>query len=246
LRDAGHRVRALVRPETDISALSWSVDINRELRSTLDEADYIESTDLLQRDSYAITKADQERIVRRFAQQNTWELIVLHPGAIWGSGHLDLPNLGQRLGPLYLIIAPSATLPLSYVENCAEIFTRTATANASQTLNVVDDELVTAWYFAGEYLRRTRQAAIRVPVPYHFGLLAGHLTSAVQRTILFGSFSLPNILRPRCVEACFKPLRYSNAALRRALKWQPRFNFYQAWDHALRPSSTRPAEASHG
>lgn len=315
LRDAGHRVRALVRPATDIKLLNWSANIEvfradlcaadnlaaafdgidvlvhlaaqvrgdnqtrvsatltgterllnamavsptrrlvlassfsvydyREIRGTLDEADPIEATDLLQRDGYAIAKVNQEQMVRRFAQQHARELIVLRPGAIWGPGHLDLPNLGQRLGPLYLIIAPRATLPLSYVENCAEAFARAATAPAGQTLNVVDDEPVTAWRFAGEYLRRTRQAAIRVPVPYHLGLLAGHLVSAVQRTILLGKLPLPSILRPRRFEARFKPLRYCNAALRQALKWQPRFTFDQAWDRALRPSSPHPTEDSH-
>lgn len=315
LRDAGHRVRALVRPATDIGPLDWSSDIDvfradlcdadnladafdgidvlvhlaaqvrgddrtrisatlagterlldamaagatkrlilassfsvydhRALRGTLGETDPVESSDVHQRDSYAIAKVEQERMVRRYAQQHSRELIVLRPGIIWGPGHLDPPNLGQHLGPLYLIIAPRATLPLTYVENCAEAFAKTVTAAAGQTLNVVDDELVSAWRFAGEYLRRTGQAAIRVPVPYRFGLLAGHLASAVQRIILFGKPSLPNILRPRCFEARFKPLHYSNDAARRALGWRPRFTFDQAWDRALGPPSPRPAEASH-
>lgn len=314
LRNAGHRVRALVRPATDIRPLNWSDDIEifradlcdaddlaaafdgidllvhlaaqvggddqtrvsatltgterlltamaasatkrlvlassfsvydyHELRGTPDEADPIESAHLLQRDNYTIAKVGQENMVRRFAQQHGWELIVLRPGAIWGSGHLDLPNLGQRLGPVYFIIAPRATLPLSYVENCAGAFASAATAPADHTLNVVDDELVTAWRFAGEYLRSTKQTAIRVPVPYRLGLLATHLISVAQRTIFFGKLSLPNILRPRCFEARFKPLRYSNYALRESLKWQPRFNFHQAWDRALTPSFSSRTEGS--
>jgi UDP-glucose 4-epimerase len=311
LRNAGHRVRALVRPATSTELLNWPPDIEifradlcvaddlvaafdgidvlvhlaaqvrgndqtrvsatltaterllnamavsttkrlvlassfsvydyRELRGTLAERDPVESTDLMERDSYAIAKVDQERMVRRFAQQHSWELTVLRPGAIWGSGHLDLPNLGLRLGPFYFIIAPRATLPLSYVENCADAFTKAATAPGGQTLNVVDDELVTAWSFAGEYIRRTKQAVIRVPVPYRLGLLAGHLVGVVQRTFFRGKLPLPNILRPRCYEARFKPLRYSNHALRESLNWRPRFSFRQAWDRALR---TAPMEAS--
>ncbi len=321
LSDAGHRVRALVRPATDIKPLNWSADIEvfradlcvadnlaaafdgidvlihlaaqvhgvdqvqgddqprvsatltgterllnamansqtkrlvlassfsvynyHKLRDTLDEDDPVEDADLNQRDGYTIAKVEQEKMVRRYAQQHAWELSVLRPGAIWGPGHLDLPNLGQRLGPLYFIIAPRATLPLSYVENCAEAFAMSVTAPAELTLNVVDNESVTAWRFAGEYLRRTKQTTIRVPVPYHFGLLAGHLIRAVQRTILRGKPTLPNILRPRCFEARFKPLRYSNAALRLTLQWQQRYTLEQAWVRALLPSTPRPTDPSN-
>jgi len=313
LRDAGHRVRAVVRPSTCIKALSWPADVEvfradlcdaddlasafdgidvlihlaaqvrgndqtqvsatltaterllsamaasatrrlvlassfsvydyRKLHGTLDEADAVESDDVLQRDSYAIAKVEQENMVRRFAEPRSWELIVLRPGAIWGPGHLDLANLGQRLGALHFIIAPRATLPLSYVENCADAFALAVTAPADQTLNVVDDELVTAWRFAGEYRRRTKQTAIRVPVPYFLGLLAGQLASAARRTIFVGKPPLPNILHPRRYEARFKPLRYCNHGLREGLKWLPRFNLSQAWDRALRPSSSRAGES---
>jgi UDP-glucose 4-epimerase len=229
-----------------ILASSFSVYDYGKLCGTLDETSpIIIAADLHQCDSYAIAKIDQEQMVRRIAQQYAWELNVLRPGFIWGPGHLDLPSLGRRLGPLYLIIGPRATLPLSYVENCAEAFAKAATAPAGQTLNVLDDESVTTWRFAGEYLRRTRQAAIRVPVPYSFGLLAGHLISAMQRTIFLGKLSFLNILRLHSFEVRFKPLHYSNAALRQTLKWHPRFTFGQAWGRATRPSSSRPAEILH-
>lgn len=224
-----------------VLASSFSVYDYRKIRATLDESASVEDADLADRDGYAIAKTVQEQMVRHYARQHGWELSVLRPGVIWGRGHLDLPNLGQRVGPLYFIISPGAILPLSYAENCAEAFAKAVTSTGNLTINVIDDELVTAWQYAGDYLRRTRQAAIRIPVPYRLGLTAGFLAGTVRRVLFRGKLALPGILRPRCFEARFKPLSYSNAVLHRTLDWKPRFTYAQAWDRVLEPA---PAHAT--
>ena len=59
----------------------------------LDEGTPLEPN-LYQRDSYAIAKSWQERVVRRFAQRNDWQLTVLRPGFIWGRGNEEPPGPG--------------------------------------------------------------------------------------------------------------------------------------------------------
>lgn len=314
LRNSGQRVRALVRPATDVHHLNWPTDIDvfradlctddelagafddievvvhlaaqvrgddqtrisvtlggterflnamtssaakrlvlassfsvydyRKAQSMVDESVPVEASDLSDRDGYAIAKTKQEQMARRFAQEHGWELIVLRPGIVWGREHLDLPNLGQRLGPFYFIVSPSATLPLSYVENCSEAFAMAAVSPGNHTLNVVDDVAVSAWQFAGDYLRHTGQAALRIPVPYQLGVMAGHIANAVRRILFLGKLDLPGILRPRCYEARFKPLRYSNAALRQVLGWKPRFSYPQAWERVLKQTPAHPPHTS--
>ena len=88
---------------------------------TLDEETPLEEAPgLYDRDGYAIAKAWQERVARRVAAAHGWGLNVLRPGFIWGRGQPSLAGMGQRLGPLLLVIGPLARLPLTHVENCAD------------------------------------------------------------------------------------------------------------------------------
>jgi UDP-glucose 4-epimerase len=206
---------------SSLSVYDWSATVG-----TLTEDSPLEA-DLGQRDAYAAAKSEQERLVRREAAAKGWALTVLRPGYIWGPGHTNLPGLGQKVGPLYLVIGPSTRLPLTYVENCASCCVEAAEnpRAVGQTLNVIDDDEQRAWSFLGEQLRRSGGRAWRVPVPYGLAMAAcrtGHaLLGKVVRT-------LPGLLVPRRFEARFKPLRFSNRKARELLGWRPPLDFAES------------------
>ena len=80
----------------------------------LDETSPIESNPS-ERDVYAQVKLMQESRVRQFGQGVT----LLRPGIIYGKDALWNASLGAKTGSLWLQIDSGATLPLTYVENCA-------------------------------------------------------------------------------------------------------------------------------
>lgn len=204
---------AMARSETKrlVLASSFSVYDWSKIRGTLDENSPLEpAPDLYDRDGYAIAKAWQEKVVRRLADQHGWDLTVLRPGFIWGEGNEYLACLGQKVGPLHLVFAPSARLPLTHVENCAQVFAAVVDDPAAigQTINVVDREAVSAWRYQGDYLRGSKTRGVRVPVPYFVARTLVGLAHGMSRLIFRGKGKLPSILVPCRFEARFKPLTF--------------------------------------
>ena len=67
---------------------SFSVYDYSSTRRTLDESSPLhEVPDVYARDGYTIAKWWQERVTRRFAEKQGWDLTVLRPGFIWGRDH---------------------------------------------------------------------------------------------------------------------------------------------------------------
>lgn len=221
-----------------ILASSFSVYDWSQIHGQFNEDSPLETEpDLYERDGYAVAKLWQERVARRLAAQHHWQLTILRPGFIWGKGNEDLSGIGQRVGPLQLVFGPFRRIPITHVENCAHAFVEAAThpAAVNQTFNVIDDQLPTAWRYAGEYLRRTGTRAYRIPLPYSLTYLSTRLARRVSKFLFHGKGKLPSILTPCRFQARFKPLRFTNTRLKQSLGWTPPLNFQQSLTRTYAP-----------
>ena len=173
-----------------------------------------------ERDGYAVAKIWQERVARRMAEENNWTLSILRPGLIYGPGAVPAGGAGIKFGRIFLVVAPFARLRLTHVENCAAAFADAAEKKATGVFNIVDDEQVSAWRYAGRLAERTDHA-FRVPFPYSAGLAVAYLAKLTSR-ILFppAGGKLPGILIPRHYRARFKPFRYDTRNARNVLGWK--------------------------
>lgn len=187
-------------------------------QGTITENSPIESN-IYECDGYTVAKAWQERLTRRLAEENHWTLSVLRPGLIYGPGAVPAGGAGIRIGKVLLVIAPTSRLRLTHVENCAAAFADAAEKKADGTFNIVDDEQVSAWRYAG----RLPGHAIRLPVPYSAGLATAYLAKLTSR-ILFPpkGGKLPGILIPGHYRARFKPFRYDTRNAKTVLGWKCR------------------------
>jgi nucleoside-diphosphate-sugar epimerase len=186
-----------------------------------------------ERDGYTVAKVWQERIVRRAARTQGFQLVVLRPGFVWGPGALDASLAGIPAGPLLVVPGPLMRVPLTYVENCAACFAAAVDVAEADgaTFNVVDSAGVRAWPWARAVVRCTDEGRVRVPVPYVVAHALVRAIAAVSRTLFrrYGG-KLPTVLVPVRFEARFKPLRHSSSRVREVLGWQPAVDF----DEALR------------
>lgn len=216
---AGTSCRRIVLASS-FAVYDWSA-----IHGTLDETSPLEAgADLYRRDGYSIAKSWQERVTRRFAAAHGWDLTVLRPGFIWGRDHGYLAACGQQIGRLHVVIGPFSRMPLTHVDNCADLFAH-AVADpraAGQTLNVVDGPGERIWTYLGNHLKRSGEGGLRVPFPYTvaFGLV--RLTFA---TIFKRNEKLPHILIPCRFESRLKPLRFTNRRARELLGWRPPFEY---------------------
>jgi nucleoside-diphosphate-sugar epimerase len=195
-----------------------------------------------ERDEYAITKLIQERLVREAGARPGWSVTVLRPGVIYGKDNTWTARLGARGdGRTWVRIGAWARLPLTYVENCAEAIVMAAESDAAggQVLNVVDDQMPTQRRYVNELRKRLHPRPRIVPVPY---LLMRGLASLAWMTnkLLGGRAKLPGILVPARFNARFKPLRYSNARIKRVLGWTPRYDLAAGLDRSFGAAQTAP------
>lgn len=205
-------------PRRLVLASSCSVYDWSAARARLDEAGPIEARPF-ERDGYAIAKIWQERVARRIAQRNGWTLTVLRPGFIHGSGGPVVAGAGLMLGRAFIVIGPFNTLALTEVRNCARAFADAAEKGVAGTYNIVDDERISAWRYAGELLQGGG-ASFRIPVPYLGGIGLAHVAQAISR-LLYRAHGgkLPGVLIPRRYRARFRPLRFDNARAKAELGW---------------------------
>jgi nucleoside-diphosphate-sugar epimerase len=216
---------------------SFSVYDYSSTRGVLDEGSPLhQAPDVYTRDGYTIAKWWQERVTRRLAEQHGWDLTVLRPGFIWGREHGYLAALGQQFGRHHLVIGPLTRIPMTHVENCADVFALASIDPRArgQTLNVTDGPGERIWTYLSDYMRGTEQPGLRAPVPYWLAIFAVRLGFA---TIFRRATKVPSILTPRRLEAMLKPLRFDNRRLREKLGWIPPFDYQQCLARTYGPTS---------
>jgi nucleoside-diphosphate-sugar epimerase len=225
-------------------ASSFTVYDWRAARDVLDEDSPL-ATDLEARGSYTTAKVWQERITRRAEHDAGLELTVLRPGIVWGRDNPYPPGITAGRGRVHVVFGLQNLLPLTYVENCADafVFCLERPATIGKTFNVVDGPGVPAWQYVGEYLRRTGQNGVRVPMPYRAGLLAARAAEAVNGLAFAGRGRLPSLLHEARYVARHKPLSFSNARLR-GVGWAPPVGPAEALDRAFADTSSYPAVES--
>jgi UDP-glucose 4-epimerase len=201
--------------------------------------------DVYARDGYTISKWWQERVTRRFAAKHGWDLSVLRPGFIWGRDHGYLAALGQQFGRHHLVIGPLTRIPMTHVENCADVFALTATDPRArgQTLNVVDGPGERIWRYLSDYIRGSGQPGWRVPVPYSVAISAVRLAFV---TVFRQATKVPSILIPRRFESRLKPLKFENRKLRETLGWTPPLDYQQCLARTYGPTEPVAGTLSAG
>jgi nucleoside-diphosphate-sugar epimerase len=180
---------------------------------------------------YERAKREQEDLVR--ASALSWT--ILRPGIVFGRNRTWSYHIGWRGLRRWVCYAGDSTLPLSYVENCAEAVAACLSGPASERaiLNVVDTELPTRRGWA-EALARRHSPRPRVgDVSWKTLTRLAGFASWIDRRLLFGRAPLPDLLRPASLHARCKPLRYTNERARAVLGWNPRHDLGAALERSF-------------
>jgi UDP-glucose 4-epimerase len=192
--------------------------------------------DLYSRDTYAVAKTWQERLVRRFGDAGDGVITILRPGFIWGCGN-ELPAcLGMSIGRCYVVFGGVRSIPLTYVENCADCFAVALNHPSARgaTFNVVDGHSVSAWTHTGRALRAQGGSQRRLYVPNWMGLSTARVATWVSRMIFRGKGKLPGILMPNRYRARFRVWRFPNRGVVESLGWTPPWTYQEAWQRVDR------------
>ncbi|MGB7084702.1 MAG: NAD(P)-dependent oxidoreductase [Phormidesmis sp.] len=205
------------------------------------------------RDEYAQTKLIQEKLYRAFEGDVT----ILRPGMIYGRNNLWHALVGAEVGgDRWLKIGGKATLPMAYVENCAEAIAATLNAPTAvgQTINLVDDQLPTQKEYLKLLLTYTPTPPKLIPVSWFAMRSIANLAWWVNQTFLEGKAKMPGILVPAKLQGRFKPLTYSNDRAKDLLGWSPQYSTEAAFSRSCSdldlvdvpaPTAGVPVQAGH-
>lgn len=179
------------------------------------------------RDAYAFAKQRQELLAWRFAREDGLPLVVVRPGVVFGPGEDVLGSrVGLRLFGLFLHLGGPSTVPLTFVENCADAVARAGTAPGveGRAICVVDDDLPTSAELLALHRRHVGPLRVlRVPYP------------ALRRLARVNEWysdrtqgHLPPVFTRYKVDSLWKPQRYSNRRAKALLGWTPRVPMREA------------------
>ena len=180
------------------------------------------------RDDYANTKLMQEDLFLDFSTDNN--VVIIRPGMIFGAGELWHALLGSPMGPVFLRIGRSGTLPMTYVENVADAIVAAVVnceSAAGEVINIVDDNLPTQ----NEYAKMVAEH-IEVPKNYTIpwslwrGMSSG--LGLVSKIAFKGNAKFPGIFEGPKLDARFKPFTYSNEKAKKLLGWAPKLTIAEA------------------
>ncbi len=195
-----------------------------------------------ERDVYSYTKLRQEQLFWEYRDRYGFELVVLRPGVIYGSGGGHFSNrVGLSLFGRFVHLGHGNLLPLTYVDNCAEAIVVAALAPgaAGEIYNVVDDDLPSSREYLRLYQRRVKPMRT-LPVPYwllHWG------SGLVERYSKRSKGQLPAIFTPYKTKAMWGGNRFSNAKLK-GLGWRPLIPTREALERTFAAFRQEPSKTN--
>ena len=232
-----------VRKIVAVSSFSVYDYLRASPLAALDEESPVEK-DAFDRDAYAHTKLVQERLIREHAAKQSWDVVVIRPGVIWGRDNLLHAWVGIPAGKrLWIRTGSRATVPATYVENCAEAIVMAAEAQAArgETFNVVDDDLPTQRQYLRAVLDRMQPRPIVIPVSYSLMRLFAATVWQYNQRILKGRAKIPGLFIPCRFQARARPLVYTNRKIKKVLGWKPRYSLQAGLDRSVAAASSGEA-----
>jgi nucleoside-diphosphate-sugar epimerase len=205
-----------------VNVSSFSVYTNRDKprRRLLDETCPIESSPAERGDPYMYGKTKQDAIVADYASRFGLPCVTVRPGYVYGPGHETISSrVGIGTFGIFLHLGGSNTVPLTYVDNCADaIVLAGITAGVDgEVFNIIDDDLPSSRHFLRQYKREVKWfPSIYVP----------HAASYVlcclwEKYSTWSEGQLPPTFNWRGWHAFWKRTRYSNAKAKKLLNWTP-------------------------
>lgn len=218
------------KPKRFVNVSSFSVYSNLTLKrgALLDETCPLEDAPQERFDPYGFGKLKQEELVKEYGSKFELPYVILRPGYVFGPGKRELSGrVGNKTFGLFVQISGAQSLPLTFVDNCAEAIMLAGLRAGidGEVFNVVDDELMTGREFLKAYRNKAKSLrSIRLPyvVGYTMSLLWEKYSSWSKK-------QLPPVFNRRRCSAEWKGNRYSNQKLKERLGWKPRVPM----DHAM-------------
>jgi nucleoside-diphosphate-sugar epimerase len=207
-----------------VNTSSFAVYNNENGRHSgiLDESCSVEENPERRGEAYTYAKVKQDELVAAYAERFQLPFVGVRPGIVYGPGKPGITSgrIGLRAFGFFAHLGGANTLPLTYVDNCAEAILAIGGTPAinGEVFNVVDDDLPSSREFIALYKKHVeplRSLYVPRPVLYLSCL-------AWEKYCQWSDDQLPPIFNRRNYYAYWKRTAYSNAKLKQLTGWKPR------------------------
>jgi nucleoside-diphosphate-sugar epimerase len=184
-----------------------------------------------ERDFYAWSKIEADKLATKFAKHSAVPLTVLRPGVIFGPGRpLPTALLGARIGKLDIVFGRrNQPFPLNYIDNlieAMELAAREPEQDSRQYIVIDDEKLTLGRYHAARTKITKTWTAFWPAQPV---VMAATITRPALRFVPAntGAFSRRQIIRAS------QDRHYSTRRIREELGWAPKVPLQEAIERTL-------------
>jgi nucleoside-diphosphate-sugar epimerase len=206
-----------------VNISSFSVYSNQQKSRgiLLDESCPVEQSPALRGEAYCFAKLEQDQIVIEYGTTRGIPYAIVRPGQVYGPGNEAITGrVGIGTFGIFLHLGGSNTLPLTYVDNCADAIILVGLKHGAdgQIFNVVDDDLPTS----RKFLRLYKKNVGTFPSLYVSHAVSYGLCYLWEKYSVWSQEQLPPAFNRRRWHSYWKRTSYSNEKLKKQLGWKPR------------------------
>jgi len=217
------RQNASLRRFVSISSFAVYTNSGKRRGRWLDESGTVEQRPELRGHAYTFAKVKQDEIVQEYGQRFGIPYVIVRPGYVYGPGNEAITNrVGIGTFGLFLHLGGSNTIPLTYVDNCADAIVLAGLKEGvdGHVFNIVDDELPSSRQFLRLYKRNVRRfKSVYLPHVMSYALCA-----LWEKYSSWSEGQLPPVYNRRTWHAFWKSTRYSNKKAKALLDWSPQIS----------------------
>jgi len=212
----------------NVSSFAVYSNTNKPQGQVLDETCPIEPKPANRGEAYCFAKVKQDEIVKEYCERLGMPYTIVRPGYVYGPGNEAIPGrVGIGSFGIFLHLGGPNTIPLTYVDNCAEAIALAGlvTGIDGEAFNVVDDDLPTSRKFLRLYkknVKRFRSLYVPHAVSYALCYLWEKYSAWSEGQLL------PAYNRSKW-HAYWKRTRYTNHKLKTLLGWTPKVPAKEAY-----------------
>jgi nucleoside-diphosphate-sugar epimerase len=205
-----------------LNVSSFAVYSNRQQRRgrILDESSPTEQHPHTTGDAYCFAKVKQDEIVAEYGKKYGMPYVIVRPGYVYGPGNLGISGrVGIGSFGVFLHLGGSNTIPLTYVDNCADAIVLAGLQKGveGQVFNVVDDDLPSSRRFLHLYKKNVRRfTSLYIPP-----VLSYALCYMWERYSVWSEGQLEPVYNRKKWHTYWGTKRYSNQKLKDYLGWAP-------------------------
>jgi len=206
-----------------VNVSSFTVYTNRNNRKwrVLDESCAVEEHPHHRGDAYCFAKVKQDEIVREYGEKFGLPYVIVRPGSVFGPGKASITGrVGIGTFGVFLHLGGSNRIPLTYVDNCAELIVLAGLKPGvdGEVFNAVDDDLPSSRQFLRLYKRRVKPFR-SIYVPH---VLSFSLCYLWEKYSSWSQGQLPPAFTRSRWHCEWKKTCYSNAKAKSLLGWVPK------------------------